>query len=165
MSVSDFGLIAESMQVKDLEVVGHGASSTSGSIHATGIISGNHIRYTVPTIPTGTRSLTPAECLGGLITYATNGAATLTFPAAAALVAAIPKCKVGMTIEVLFVNTGNNTVTVAAAAAGTDPVDAGGALVGAAATIATTVHSVYVIRITSVTSGAEAYIAYRSSAA
>lgn len=157
MATSDFGVIPPSLVVKDLEVVGHGASSTSGSVHASGIVSGNHVAYTVPAVPTATRALTAAEVLGGLVTYATDGVApTLTLPTAALLVAAIPKCKVGMTIKLLFVNTSDSTVTVAAGS--------GGSLVGAAATIATTVHSAYWIRITGVTSGAEAYIAYRSSA-
>ncbi len=167
MSVSDFGKATSSLQVSNLECMGHGASSTSGSIHASGNIVGRMIPYmTVQTGSTVTAyTVTTADVLGGIINHSAN-TSTLTLPAAAALVAAIPKCKVGLTLPLLICNTGAGTVTVAAAAASVvAPIDAGGALVGAAATIATTVHTLYWIRITNVTAGSQAYIAYRVSAA
>lgn len=156
MSISDLGKVTQSLQVSNLEAMGHGSSSTSGSVHASGNIAGRIIPYTAvqagSTVTTYT--VTPADVLGGIINHSALGS-TLTLPTAALLVAAIPRCKVGTTLELLIANTGGGTVTVAA---GT-----GGSLVGATATAATTVHVWYWINITNVTAGAQAYIAYRVS--
>lgn len=99
-------------------------------------------------------TVTPSDVLGGIINHSAN-TSTLTLPTAALLVAAIPRCKVGTTCPLLLANTGAGTVTIGAGS--------GGSLVGAAATTATTVHTLYWIRITGITSGAESYVAYRVS--
>lgn len=157
MSITDFGKVAPSVMLSNLECRGHGSSSTAGSI----IVSGNVMGRLLPSTAVQTGStvtsytVTASDVLGGIINHSAN-TSTLTLPTAALLVAGIPRCKIGTTCPLLFANTGAGTVTVAA---GT-----GGSLVGAAATIATTVHSLYWIRITGITSGAEAYVAYRVSA-
>ncbi len=157
MSVSDFGKATQSLQVSNLEVMGHGSSSTSGSIHASGNISGRLILNT--SVQTGstvtTYTITPSDILGGIINHSAAGS-TFTFPTATLLIAAIPRAKVGMTLPLLIANTGAGTVTIA--------MGTGGTFVGAALTIATTVHSSYWIRISSVTAGALAYVVYRVNA-
>lgn len=154
MSVSDFGKVTQALQCSNVEVRGHGSSSTSGSLIASGNIMGRMLFTT--SVQTGSTvtayTVLPSDVLGGIINHSAS-TSTLTLPTAALLVAAIPRCKVGTTCPLLICNTGDDVVTIAA---GT-----GGSLVGAAHTSATTVHSMYLIRITGITSGAEAYVAYR----
>lgn len=137
----------------NVEVRGHGSSSTSGTAIATGNIMGRALPSTA--VQTGSTvtsyTVTTSDVLGGIINHSA-GASTLTLPTAALLVAAIPRCKVGTTCPLLVCNTGGGTVTMAAGS--------GGSAVGTPLTLATTVHGLYHIRITGITSGAEAYVFY-----
>lgn len=156
MSLSDLGKVAPSLLVSNLEVQGHGSSSTSGSVIASGNIMGRVLPST--SVVTGSTvtsyPVTTSDVLSGIINHSALGS-TLTLPDADDLVAAIPRCKVGTTIPLLLANTGGGTVTIAQGS--------GGTLVGAATTTATTVHTLYWIRITNITSGAQAYVTYRVS--
>ncbi len=158
MSISDHGKVTQSLQVSNLEVTGHGFSSSSGSVHATGNISGRVIPYTtVSTSSTATAyTITPVEVLGGIIVYSAAGGTWLTLPTAALLVAAIPRCKVGMTLPLLIVNTNDTPSDTVSLVAGD-----GGSLVQAAETIYTDTSALYWIRISNVTPGAAAYVGYR----
>lgn len=149
MSVSDFGKATQSLQVSNLEVMGHGSSSTSGSIHASGNIQGRILPFTSAAVATTTP--TAAECLGGIFTYPTNSALAFALPASLTLLNAVPRAKVGTTIQITIINTGNNTITVSAP---------GSNSVFGLATIATLTSGSYLIRFTAV-GAAPTYIAYR----
>lgn len=157
MSITDHGKVTQSLQVSDLEVMGHGYSSTSGSIHASGNISGRIIPYTaVLTGSTVTNySVTASDILGGIINHSAAGT-NFNLPTAAALIAAIPKYKVGMTFPLLIANTGAGTVTLVAEDGGAG---AGSSLVPTTQTVATTVHSLVWVRIAS----SSTYVVYRAS--
>lgn len=97
---------------------------------------------------------TVAQLLGGLLLVDPNGAArNNTLPGAADLVAAIEGADVGTAFEVLIRNTADaaETITVVAGV--------GGAISGTA-TIAQNNSKKFLIVLTSVTPGSEAYTAY-----
>jgi hypothetical protein len=74
---------------------------------------------TVTTVSaTGATTITAAQLLGGLIVYSGNGAATFTFPTGTQITTALPGSGAGQCFDVVFKNTGNNTLTVAAGASG-----------------------------------------------
>ena len=149
MSVSDFGKATQSLQVSNLEVMGHGSSSTSGSIHASGNIAGRLLNYT--TVATATTLPTAAEVLGGIFVYPTNSALAFALPASLSLLNAVPRAKVGTTLQIVIQNTGNNTITVSAP---------GSNAVAGLATIATLTSGSFLIRFTAV-GAAPTYTAYR----
>lgn len=104
------------------------------------------------TAKTATATITIAELLTGILDGTPTAAATYTFPTAALMVAGIPGCKVGMSFRVLVnAKAATHTITVAAGSGGT----ADGTL-----TVATAVIREFVITITNVTSGSEAYALY-----
>lgn len=149
MSVSDFGKATSSLQVSNLEVMGHGASSTSGSIHASGNIQGRILPFT--SVAVATIAPTAAECLGGIFTYATAANLAFALPASLTLLNAIPRAKVGTTIQITIVNTSANTITVSAP---------GSNSVLGLTTMATNTSGSFLIRFTAV-GAAPTYIAYR----
>lgn len=106
----------------------------------------------------GNTTLTIAQLLAGIITIDPNGAGrTITFPTAALMVAGMTGCAVGDTIEV-FISNGADAAETLTFAAGT-----GGAFDAAflaAKTIAQSGQKVFYLRLTNVTSGAEAYVVY-----
>ena len=74
---------------------------------------------TVTSIATQNGTPTASQLLGGIITHAsTTGAGTLTTPTGTALSSAITGIKVGYNFQVLYANTGNQTVTITAGATG-----------------------------------------------
>ncbi len=115
MSVSDFGKVRPSLQVSNVEVQGHGSASTSGSVIATGQISGTFVpSLTVTALSDALATLTAAQLLGGLISIPASADRALTTPTAALLKAAIPRCKVGSTLAFVVQNTGASTATMTA---------------------------------------------------
>lgn len=149
MSISDFGKVTQSLQVSNLEVMGHGSSSTTGSIHCSGIVSGTIVRYTtvqsVPTIGNAT------GVLGGIYTHVLDQFQSFALPSSLSLMNRIPKAKVGTTIPITIVNTGNNSVVLTAPGANS--------VVGSA-TISTLTSGSFLIRFTAV-GASPTYIAYR----
>jgi hypothetical protein len=103
----------------------------------------------LPVTLTAATVLTPAQALSGLISC--NATVTLTLPSAAALCEAIQGCMVGTSFEVMVRSTGAGNVTVAA---GT-----GGTIVGTA-TVATVNIRTFLVNLTNVTVGQEAYTVY-----
>lgn len=149
MSITDNGKVTSSLQVSDLEVMGHGYSSTSGSVHASGNIVGKLMSYT--TVATATTAPTAAQVLGGIFTYATNASLAFALPASLDLLNAIPRCKIGTTLQITIQNTGNDTITVSAP---------GSNSVAGLATVATNTSGSFLIRFTAV-GASPTYIAYR----
>jgi hypothetical protein len=102
----------------------------------------------------GNLTLTVAQVLGGLILRDPNGAGrTDTLPTAALLAAEIIGCLVGSAFEFTIRNTadGNETITVASGAGGTD---------SGTMTIAQNNTKRFLLVFTNVTSGSEAYTLY-----
>ncbi len=155
MSVSDFGKVTQSLQVSNLECIGNGSSSTSGSIHASGNISGRIITVhsSVLTISDDPEllQLTAADILGGII-HNTSGGTNLHLPSATSLIAAIPRYKIGMTLPLLVVHSGAGFV-------GTEATGLGSSQVPETILIATASAALFWIRITS----ASTYVMYRVS--
>lgn len=115
MSLSDHGKVSQSLQLSNLEVGGHGSASTSGSILASGQISGTIVpTYTVTALSDADATLTAAQLLGGILSIADTAGRTLTTPTAALLKAAIPRCKVGSSIVFSIQNTGTTATVIAA---------------------------------------------------
>lgn len=105
------------------------------------------------TAKTNTVTLTAAEVLTQVIDGTPTAAATYTLPTAALLVAAIPNCQAG-TSFMFFVNNKAGaayTITLAAGSGGTGD----GTL-----TVAQNIVRAFLIIITNVTSGSEAYSVY-----
>ena len=67
----------------------------------------------------GARTLTAAECLGGLLVINCDDAQTATLPTAALLNAALPGAASGASFDVDIVNVGDATLTVAIGTGGT----------------------------------------------
>ena len=109
---------------------------------------------------TGAVTLTPAQLLSGLISDDPEGAQALTLPTAAALVAAIPEPRVGLTWWVCVQNECSVTdstegITVTTNTGCTLTAPTAGAVIGGLLNVGC-VGWLY-IRLTNVTSGAEAY--------
>lgn len=107
----------------------------------------------------GATTLTIAQLLTGIITIDCNGAGrTVTLPTAALLVAGINGCEVGDTIGFRISN-GSDAAETITLAEGTG----GGwdANFLAAKTIVQNAWADIIIRVTNVTSGAEAYVVYK----
>src|ERR1041385_3450100 len=111
--------------------------------------------YTVSTVNTATAvTLTTDQVLGGFILQDPNGGACPpTLPKAAALVAAVQGAAVNRGFEFTIRNTadGNETITVAAGTGGT---------MSGTATIAQNNSKRFLLVLTNVTSGSEAYTCY-----
>lgn len=67
----------------------------------------------------GARTLTAAECVGGLLIVNCDDAQTMTLPTGALLNAAIPSCQVGASFDIDIVNVGDSTLTLAVGTGGT----------------------------------------------
>jgi hypothetical protein len=162
MSLSDFGVLSKSMIASSLEVQGHGSASTAGSLHASGNIVGKVVRTNAVAAVSanGTTTLTAAQVLGGIVHCTSDNSAstTLALPTAALLVAAIPGCKIGMTVPLSVTHTGAGTTGNAP----TITAGSGGSLVGSGAT-ETTLSGRFMIRITAIST--PAYIVYRVNGA
>jgi hypothetical protein len=102
---------------------------------------------------TNTATVTAAQLLTKVLDGTPTAAATYTLPTAALLVAAIPNARVGDSFFFVVNNksAGNNTITVAAGD--------GGAADGTV-TVAQNVIRAFLVIITNVTSGSEAYFVY-----
>lgn len=149
MSISDFGKVTESLQVSNLEAMGHGSSSTTGSIHCSGNISGTMLYYTtVTSVPTIANA---ASILGGILTHVLDSFQSFALPSSLSLLSSIRRAKIGTTVRLTVVNTGNNSVVVTAPGANS--------VVGLA-TISTLTSGSFLIRFTAV-GAAPTYIAYR----
>lgn len=100
------------------------------------------------------RSMTAAEFLAGIFISSAAGALALTFPTAAALVAAMPNAQVGSTAVLYLVNTSNNTITITT--------NTGLTITGGhgTATAATNTSQIVIAKCTNVTAGAEAVTLY-----
>ena len=105
------------------------------------------------TAVTNTDTITAAQLITGVLDGTPTAAATYTLPTAALLVARIANCKVGSSFLVVVNNksAGAYTITVAAGTGGT----ADGTL-----TVAQHVIRAFLVIITNVTSGSEAYSVY-----
>lgn len=110
------------------------------------------IKKSTATATADTATLTVAQLLTHIIDGTPTGAANYTLPTAANLVAGITNAKVGDSFEFIINNKsgGANTITVLA----------GGATLRGTATIAQNVCRKFVVLITNVTGGAEAYTVY-----
>jgi hypothetical protein len=110
---------------------------------------------TVSTLTTaGALTYTAAQLLGGVILRDPNGAGRSdVFPTAALLVAAMPGAKVGTTFEVWLRNDADAAETITMTA-GT------GVTISGTATAAQNNAKKFLIRLTNVTAGSEAYTAY-----
>lgn len=105
----------------------------------------------------GARTLTAAECLGGLFIINCDDAQTVTLPTATLLNAAIQGVVAGASFDIDIINVGDTTITVA--------VGTGGSLVvgnskSSVATIATNVSKRFTIRVTGVTQQGDASDSY-----
>lgn len=96
-------------------------------------------------------TVTAAQILQGVLIVDCQDAGTITFPTAALLKAAIPAPDVGTAFELIVLNSGDTTLTVA--------IGSGGTLVGTA-TVATVSSKRLLFRFTNVTEGSEAYTVY-----
>jgi len=95
-----------------------------------------------------TRTMTAAEIINSHIIWTGATAEACTTPTAVLLVAAIPNCQVGQTFLMFCTNAGSNTITMTAGS---------GCTLTGTATMATATGQVWRVRVTNVTSGAEAY--------
>lgn len=124
-----------------------GAINTlADEIHA---LSGNGTALTTNTTTTA-RTMTAAEFLAGVFVTTASGALALTFPTAAALVAALTNVQVGSQVVLYLVNKGDNTLTITTASGLTITGGHG------TATLATNTSQIIIAKFTNVTSGAEA---------
>jgi hypothetical protein len=103
---------------------------------------------------TTARTMTAAEFLAGVFITTAAGALALTFPTAAALVAAFPNVQVGSMAVLFLVNAGNNTLTITT--------NTGLTITGGhgTATMPTVTSQIVIAKFTNVTSGAEAVTLY-----
>lgn len=110
---------------------------------------------TVNTDLDDTATMTAAQILKGVIDAVPTSAATFTLPTAALLVAAIPGCRVGTTVDFIITNNsaGANTITVAASTGTVIAVDG-------TVTVAQNVCRMFRIVVTSVTALSEAATCY-----
>lgn len=104
----------------------------------------------LPVTLTAAATLTTGQLLSGFVIL--NGAAAnLTLPSAAALCEAIQGCMVGTSFEIEVRSIGAGTATLVAGA---------GVTINGAATVATLNSRTYLINLTNVTIGSEAYTVY-----
>lgn len=106
---------------------------------------------TVSTLTDAATTLTTAQLLGGLIIQPASTGRTDTLPTAALLVDAIQGAMVGTAFEFIVKNSGAGTITVAAGSGGTT---------SGTMTIATTAIKRFMVVLTNVTVGSEAYTVY-----
>lgn len=139
-----------------------GQTTGTESSHQSEVFKSGPIVQNTPTPASystaGAQTYLPADIIGTLIVR-NGGAADRvdTLPTAALMVAAIPKCRIGDTVDCLIVNGGTtNKITLQAGAGGAlDPNQAAGSAIIVAST------SKYIsIRITNATKGSEAYVFY-----
>lgn len=131
-------------------VVVTGALSAA-AVTATGLtkVPNPVLQQTITLIDAQSGTPTAAQLLGGIISHnSKTGAGTLTVPTGTAMSAAISGVQVGTTINWLYDNYGNQTVTITAAADHT--------LVGGTAAVTTTKHMI----ITSVCTAANTWKSY-----
>ena len=77
-------------------------------------------QYVVTTLTTGSKTLTPAQVIGGLIIHPATGASTDTLPTAQLMIPAIQGAVVGSGIRfIIDVGAGTATVTLAVGTGGT----------------------------------------------
>lgn len=116
-------------------------------LHAVGGVGATTVNTT-----TTARTMTAAEFLQGVFTTTAAGALALTFPTAAALVAAFPNAQVGSQAVLYLVNAGNNTLTITT--------NTGLTITGGhgTATLPTNTSQIVIAKFTNVTSGAEAVL-------
>jgi hypothetical protein len=95
-------------------------------------------------------TLTSPQLLTGMINY-TGASANLTLPAASDLCNNIQGCMVGTSFEVIVRSTGAGTATIVAGAGGT---------ISGTATVATVNSRIFLVNLTNVTPGQEAYTVY-----
>jgi len=114
-------------------------------LHAVGGVGAIAVNVT-----TTARTMTAAEFLAGVFTTTAAGALAVTFPTAAALVAAFPNVQVGSQAVLYLVNAGNNTLTITT--------NTGLTITGGhgTATLPTVTSQIIIAKFTNVTSGAEA---------
>ena len=101
-------------------------------------------------VTTTARTMTAAEFMAGVFTTTAAGALAVTYPTAAALVAAMPNAQVGSQAVLFVVNAGNNTLT--------HTTNTGLTITGGhgTATMPTNTSQIVIAKCTNVTSGAEA---------
>lgn len=122
---------------------------------------GSPIIYNTPTpasYASGAQTYLAADLLGQIIVHDGTSGLTATLPTAALLVAAIPNCRVGDTVECLIINGANasGSIVLAAGTGGSFDTNQGGG-----SKIIAFGNSKYVnIRITNSTLGSQAYTVY-----
>lgn len=99
----------------------------------------------------GARTLTAAECLGGLVVFNVDDAQSINLPTATLLQAAMPGAAVGQSFIFYIKNTGDATGTVVAGTGGT---------LSGTATIATVTTRAWLVRLTAVRPDTPTYTAY-----
>jgi hypothetical protein len=100
--------------------------------------------------------LTPQQLLQGFIIYNAAGAANITLPSAAALVDAIQGAMVGTSFEIEVRSAGAGAATVVAGAGGT---------ISGTGAVATLNSKTFLMNLTNVTIGQEAYTVYTKGGA
>lgn len=105
----------------------------------------------------GVVSGTTAQILGGILRASTTNAQTYNTPTAAAIVAAINGCQVGVSFDLDIINYGASTLTIGLGAGVTTPTVAAVACV---LTLATLVSKRFKFVVTNVTPGSEAVEVY-----
>jgi len=142
------------------------AVNTTGDLHVGGAIKAPKVKWDAPTsVAAGAHTMTIAEILTGIFTSDPTADRAWTLPTAALAVAGVANVDVGDCIEFSVINTGtagaDEIITVGAGS--------GGSLVGSGAVLTSDPvddafspgSGLFRIRFTNVTSGSEAYIAYR----
>jgi hypothetical protein len=111
------------------------------------------ITVTTGTLTTGggARTLTAAECIGGLVLFNVDDAQSINLPSATLLAAAMPGAAVGQSLIFYIKNIGDATGTVVAGTGGT---------LSGTATIATLTTRVWLVRLTAVSPDTPTYTAY-----
>ena len=128
-----------------------GANTLSGATTITGAtITPNTVsNQTITDVDATNATPTIAQILGGVIVHTSvTGAGTATVPTGTAMSAGVSGVAIGSTIEWLYYNDGNQTVTITAAT--------GHTLVGGTAAVTTGKH----MRITSVNTAANTWVTY-----
>lgn len=106
----------------------------------------------------GARTLTAAECLGGLFIINCDDAQTVTLPTATLLNAAIQGATAGVCFDIDIVNVGDTTITVAVGTGGTLVV---GNSKSSVATIAALASKRFTINLTGVTQQGDSSDSYQ----
>lgn len=136
-------------------------ANTTGAVSAAGPAFGAPT-FNVVTVPTlnnaSNQTLTPAHILNGVLIRTGSSTPTDTLPTAAILVAAIPGARVGTAFRFVYRNRGSGTATLAAGTGGTSAT-------GNTLTVPTVNSKEFMVVLTNVTAGAEAYDLYVLGAA